>query len=179
MTLAFFPHWPAAARAGARRHSRVALLVLAAAWVVLPGRAAGDPDLEARYREAASRLVCQCSCNEQLTVCAMQNCPSATPMRAEIRKQLAAGTSVDAIVADFVKRMGKQVLSAPTLEGFDLAAWIAPFAMLVLGTVLVGWIVTRMARRPSEPAPSGAPQPAADPADPRIEAELRDFEEDS
>jgi cytochrome c-type biogenesis protein CcmH len=154
--------------------------LLAAAWVVLPARAAGDADLEASYRAAADQLVCQCGgCREQLTVCAMQNCHSATPMRAEIRTQLAAGTSVDAIVADFVKRMGKQVLSAPTTEGFDLAAWIAPFAMLVLGTVVVGWIVVRMARRPHSAPAGAAAAPPADPADPRIEAELRDFEEES
>jgi len=151
-------------------------MALAAVWLVLPGRAAGDADLEGRYRAVAEQLVCQCGCHEQLTVCAMQNCHSATPMRAEIRAQLGAGKEVDAIVADFVQRFGKQVLAAPTMQGFDLAAWVAPFAMLVLGTIVVGWIVVRMARR-EHPAAESAPVEAA--ADPRIEAELRDFEEES
>jgi len=96
-------------------------------------------------------------------------------MREEVRAQLAAGRSVDEIVAGFVERVGKQVLSAPTTKGLDLAAWVAPFALLALGLLLVSWIVVKMARQ-GRPAAVEAPGGASDP---RVDAELRDFEEES
>ena len=130
-------------------------------------------DISKDYRETCDRLMCQCGCNEQLSVCAMQNCSSATPMRAEIRERLLKGESADAIVAGFVARYGKQVLSAPTMEGFDITAWIMPLLIFALGIVVVGWIVVRMAR----PLPAAEQPPAA--VDPRVERELKDFEEES
>ncbi len=117
----------------------------------------------------------QCGgCREQLTVCGMQNCHSATPMRAEIREKLQAGMTVEKIVDGFVARIGKQVLAAPTLKGFDLTAWIMPLVMFALGLIVVSWIVVRMAR-PAAAAEASAPVIV----DPRVERELKDFEEES
>ena len=130
-------------------------------------------DISREYKETCDQLMCQCGCNEQLSVCAMQNCSSATPMRAEIRERLQAGESVEQIVDSFVARMGKKVLSAPTMKGFDITAWIMPFIILCLGLVVVGWIAVKMVR------PGAAPAAATAPVDPRIEKELRDFEEES
>ena len=130
-------------------------------------------DISRGYKESCDRLVCQCGCNEQLSVCAMQNCSSATPMRAEIRDRLSGGESVDKIVQSFVERVGKKVLSAPTMQGFDVAAWIMPFMILCLGLVVVGWIVVKMVH------PSPAVQTAPVALDPRVEKELREFEEES
>ena len=59
-----------------------------ALWVLLAGVLAAalpaqtQPDFGKDYKEACDRLVCQCGCSEQLSVCAMQNCSSAVPMRA-------------------------------------------------------------------------------------------------
>jgi cytochrome c-type biogenesis protein CcmH len=150
------------------------LLALTFGGLIVPISVEAQEDISKDYKEACERLVCQCGCNEQLSVCAMQNCSSATPMRAEIRERLQKGESVDQIVDSFVDRMGKQVLSAPTMKGFDITAWIMPFAILCLGAVLVTWIVIRMAAPRLESAvPAGAAK------DPRIEKELQDFEEES
>ncbi len=139
----------------------------------LSALAQAPKDISKDYKEACDRLVCQCGCNEQLSVCAMQNCSSATPMRAEIRERLQAGESVEQIVDSFVARIGKKVLSAPTMKGFDITAWIMPFIILCLGLVVVSWIVVKMVR------PSPVPATASAPIDPRIEKELHDFEEES
>jgi len=152
---------------------KVSLALAGVLCLTLPARTEQARNLEAEYRTACDRLVCQCGCNEQLSVCAMQNCHSATPMRAEIREKLQAGMSVDQIVDAFVARIGKKVLSAPTFAGFDLTAWIMPFLILCLGAAVLGWIVVRMAR--SRPVPVEGP---AD-LDPRVEKELREFEEES
>jgi cytochrome c-type biogenesis protein CcmH/NrfF len=143
--------------------------------LLVPLRADAQKDISRDYRTACERLVCQCGCNEQLTVCAMQNCSSATPMRAEIRERLLKGEGVEEIVDSFVARIGKQVLSAPTMKGFDITAWIMPFLILCLGLVVVCWIAARMARPAAKAAVAGAPSAV----DPRVERELQDFEEES
>lgn len=135
--------------------------------------AQGPKDISKDYKEACDRLVCQCGCSEQLSVCAMQNCSSATPMRAEIRERLSNGEAVEKIVDSFVARVGKKVLSAPTMQGFDVTAWIMPFMILCLGLVVVGWIAVRMVR------PSPAPEFPASAIDPRVDRELKDFEEET
>ena len=132
------------------------------------------PDMSREYKEACDRLVCQCGCNEQLSVCAMQNCSSATPMRAEIRERLQKGGTVDQIVDSFVARYGKKVLSAPTTKGFDLSAWIVPFAILCLGLVVVVWVALRMVRPAAD-----AIEPTPLVVDSRVEEELREFEKES
>ena len=143
----------------------------------LRGESDVPKEISRQYREACDNLICQCGCNEQLSVCAMQNCSSATPMRAEIRERLLKGDSVQQIVDSFVARMGRQVLSAPTTKGFDLTAWIAPFFMLCLGAVVVGWIVVKLVRPPAE---TGLDAPAPpDAVNTRIDRELRDFEQES
>jgi cytochrome c-type biogenesis protein CcmH len=156
-----------------KRKAGILLQILIILTAVVPA-APETADLERQYREAAAQLVCQCGCHEQLTVCAMQNCPSATPMRAEIREKLQAGIAVEKIVDGLVARIGKQALAAPTLKGFDLTAWIMPFAVFALGLMVVSWIVVRMAR------PASAAEPSAPViVDPRVEKELKDFEEES
>lgn len=152
---------------------RTACLTVLLVLLALPIAALAQRDISVDYKAGCERLVCQCGCNEQLSVCAMQNCSSATPMRAEIRERLLKGESVDAIVNSFVARYGKQVLSAPTMKGFDITAWIMPFLIFGLGIVVVGWIVVRMVR----PAPAGAETPVL--IDPRVEQELNDFEQES
>ena len=154
----------------------VLAVMMAGVMAGCAGVASPAQDLEAQYREAAEQLICQCGgCTEQLSVCAMQNCHSATPMRAEIREKLAQGVPIPEIVASFVKTFGKQVLSAPTMEGFDLTAWVMPFVMLVLGLVLVSWIVVKM----RGPSVGVAPQPVESSFDARVEQELQEFEEES
>jgi len=141
--------------------------------IALPLAAQTQRDISKDYQAACDRLICQCGCNEQLSVCAMQNCSSAVPMRAEIRERLLNGESVDAIVDSFVARYGKQVLSAPTMKGFDIAAWVMPFLIFCLGIIVVGWIVARMVR----PLPADVQPPGV--VDPRVERELKEFEEES
>lgn len=154
--------------------NKIVVLLLLSAAVAVTLAAQTPRDITKDYKDACDRLVCQCGCNEQLSVCAMQNCGSAVPMRAEIHERLLKGESVDAIVDSFVARYGKKVLSAPTMKGFDLTAWIMPFVILCLGTVLVGWIVVHMVR----PAAPAAPESPAS-IDPRVDREFDDFEEES
>src|SRR5437867_1657648 len=157
------------------RKSRVDIFLLVLFAISEPLPAPERADLDAKYKEAAGQLICQCGCHEQLTICGMQNCHSATPMRAEIREKLDAGMTADSIVESFVAKMGKQVRAAPTFKGFELTAWVMPFVILGLGLLVVTWVVVKMSRA-SRTAPAAAEVQAVDP---RIEEELRRFEEES
>jgi cytochrome c-type biogenesis protein CcmH len=61
-------------------------------------------------------------------------------MRNELSDAIAAGKSDKEILAWFSAKYGATVLAAPTGHGFDLVAWIAPFAVFaaaLLGTILL------------------------------------------
>jgi cytochrome c-type biogenesis protein CcmH/NrfF len=154
------------------RKIAISILLLGVLAIRLAGQ--GEKDISREYKDACDRLICQCGCEEQLSVCAMQNCGSATPMRAEIRERLAKGETVSAIVDSFVARYGKKVLSAPTMQGFDFTAWIMPLVLFCLGSILVIWVVLRMVR---PVAAGGTAELHA--VDPRVDQELKDFEEES
>lgn len=88
-------------------------------------------------RKVSEKFVCQCGCNYQLSACGMVNCGSATPLREEIGSLLRQGKNEEQVVSALVGRYGKVILSAPTNQGLDLAAWILPFVMLFAGLIFV------------------------------------------
>lgn len=112
----------------------------------------GATDAGFRYSNLNHRLMCVCGCNELLGECNHVSCPSSGPELAELRADLAAGTSDQQILASFAAKYGATVLAAPPAHGFDLVAWIAPFAVLlaaILGTVL---LIRRWSVKFEEPA---------------------------
>ncbi|MGH9460171.1 MAG: cytochrome c-type biogenesis protein [Vicinamibacteria bacterium] len=138
--------------------------------------------LETQFREISDALVCQCGCNKMLSICDMQGCHSATPMRAEIREKLTAGETKEMILASFVDRLGLTVLSAPPTSGFHLSAWIMPFVVLVAGAWIAKRVLGSWRRQTVEGEASVSDRERAE-ADAmsveqqaRIERELRDFE---
>jgi cytochrome c-type biogenesis protein CcmH/NrfF len=114
----------------------VALRTLAlAAALLMPIGALGAADLSDQQR-IESRLMCYCGCADlTVRVC---TCGTAAGMRQEIAGRLGRGETVDQVLAAFVARHGEQILAAPTMAGFNLLAWITPFAaILAAGAVLV------------------------------------------
>lgn len=127
------------------------------------------------FREVSESLVCQCGCNMILHVCNHVNCPSATPLRAEIEDLIRDGKQKDEIVAHFVAKHGEVIRSSPSAEGFNLAAWVTPFVMLVLGAVFVGSFLGARRRRAAAAAAVAASSEPNDYAA-RVDAELGEFE---
>jgi cytochrome c-type biogenesis protein CcmH len=85
----------------------------------------------------------------------------------DLKAAIAAGKSDREIKDLFVAKYGAVVLAAPSGEGFNLVAWIAPFAVFgaaLLGTVL---LVRRWASRPEgRTQAAGGPEMASlDPAE--------------
>ena len=127
-----------------------ALFIAAVLWVLPLAAAAVDPPT---FQELEESLTCQCGCGLTVHSCNHLQCPSALPLRQEIREQMAAGNSKQAILTHFADKYGEKILSSPTATGFNLAAWIMPFAALLLGGVVVAVTLVRWRR--------GRPQVAA------------------
>jgi cytochrome c-type biogenesis protein CcmH len=122
-----------------------------------------DPALATRFNEISDRLMCQCGCQMILRVCNHVNCPSATPLRQSIEKQLVEGKDDDTIVASFVTEYGQVVLSSPPVTGFNLAAWVMPGFGLLIGLFIVFMFASRWATRRRVAMAASAP----------IDAEIR------
>jgi cytochrome c-type biogenesis protein CcmH/NrfF len=108
----------------------------------------GATDASSRYNNLNHRLMCTCGCAQILGECNHVGCPNSSGELDELRTGIAAGTSDKDILDSFVGKYGAIVLAAPTTHGFDLVAWIAPFAVFaaaLLGTILLvrRWSVGR------------------------------------
>jgi len=100
----------------------------------------GASDAGSRYNDLNHKLMCTCGCAEILGECNHVGCTSSTAELSELRAAINAGQTDQEIFAAFQAKYGAVVLAAPTTKGFDLVAWIAPFAVFaaaLLGTVLL------------------------------------------
>jgi cytochrome c-type biogenesis protein CcmH/NrfF len=100
----------------------------------------GATDASSRNNDLSHRLMCTCGCAQILGECNHVGCPNSSGELAELRTGIAAGNTDQEILNSFVGKYGAVVLAAPTTHGFDLVAWIAPFAVFaaaLLGTILL------------------------------------------
>jgi cytochrome c-type biogenesis protein CcmH len=131
------------------------VLVLVMALAAGPA-AAQQPALHVNEREVyevAAQL--RCVVCQNLSVA---DSPSemASQMRGVVRERLAAGQTPEQVMQYFVDKYGEWILLSPRRRGFTLLLWIAPFAAVAVGLVLVAVLLrrwTRRARRRDVPAP--------------------------
>jgi len=100
----------------------------------------GASDAGSRFTDLGHRLMCTCGCSQMLGECNHVGCPESDRMRGELRDDIAASMGDQEILNAFAAKYGVTVLAAPTTHGFNLVAWIAPFAVLaagLLGTFLL------------------------------------------
>jgi len=127
------------------------------------------------YRNTCAALMCQCGgCSATIYTCAMEHCHSAEPIREEIAERIQKGESAESIVKAFEERYGLAILSAPPTSGFHLTAWIAPFAVLLVGFFFTRHVLRSWKQRtiPQDPTPI---TPITEAQRTRIEKELRDI----
>ena len=99
----------------------------------------GATDAGSRFNDLGHRLMCTCGCAQLLGECNHVGCPESGRERDELKASIAAGKSDKEIMDWFAAKYGATMLAAPTTEGFNLVAWIAPFA--VFGAALLGTIL--------------------------------------
>ena len=71
-------------------------------------------------------------------------------MREKIAGMITDGQDKGSIVAYFVDQYGEKVLSTPTKQGFNLVAWIGPFAAVLIGGTGLFFLLRAWSRRGRE-----------------------------
>ena len=66
---------------------------------------------------------------------------------------IAGGQNDSLILQSFVQRYGAIVLAAPTTQGFDLLAWIMPFAVAAAALIATIFLVRHWAKTQRQLAP--------------------------
>ena len=133
------------------RRWRIPALAVLLWW---PAAALAAPVNEETVQAIASGL--RCVVCQNLSV---GDSPSETAnqMRGIIRQRLADGETPEQVVAYFVDKYGLWILLAPPRRGFNLLVWIAPFAGLAVGLLVVGAVILRAVRRRARLAPASPP----------------------
>jgi len=98
-------------------------------------------DSDARFNRLGHQLMCMCGCNQVLLECNHVGCTYSDRMRNELTAGLERGDSDSLVLQSFVQKYGNTVLAAPTDKGFNVVAWIMPFAVFVLAAGLTVWLV--------------------------------------
>ncbi|MBL7996332.1 cytochrome c-type biogenesis protein CcmH [bacterium] len=136
------------------------------------------------FSEISEELMCQCGCNLVLGQCGHVNCPSAVPMREKIEEMILAQKTRTEIMDYFLNEytfrgkgpFGKVILSQPGTTGFDLMAWVLPFILFALFSVVLFVVVKRATRVNTTSAKNDStPMPSSD-VDRRIEEDLKKLE---
>lgn len=91
--------------------------------------------------DVAREFICNCGCNKMLPACDMQ---CGKDFKKIIGQKIDADWNRKKIVDYMIKNYNEQILAAPTKKGFNLVAWILPFAVLGLAgagvaMVIVAW----------------------------------------
>jgi cytochrome c-type biogenesis protein CcmH len=152
------------------RIGRLAQAVLVASVVCF---SLGATDSTARFNQLGGKLMCTCGCAQSLMGCDHVGCPNRGGEMDQLRSGIASGQSDQMILDGFVERWGTTVLAAPTMKGFDLVAWIMPFA--VAGLALLGtiFLVRHWAKQQPKLAPAGPMSPARAKAEEEMRERIR------
>src|SRR3954468_4227850 len=126
--------------------------------VRLPPKPGTRVVVSADERDAVEhRIRCQCGCTLDVYTCRTTDfsCQVSPSMHRDVMGLVSGGYSAQEIIEAFVGVYGERVLMAPSTSGFNLLGWVAPFAALGGGAILVTALL-RTWRRPT--AATNAPR---------------------
>ena len=106
-----------------------------------------DTQTEQRIRHLSEKLRCLVCQNQSL---ADSNAELAQDLRQQLREQVAAGRSDDAILDYLVQRYGDFVLYEPPFKATTLLLWIGPFALFAAAVLVLLATLRRRRRAPEE-----------------------------
>ncbi len=108
----------------------ITLLLAGTVHAIDPSEELADPELQALYEDITKEVRCLVCQNQTI---ADSTAPLAADLRREIRRMIEAGQS-EADIKDFlVERYGDFVLYTPRFKSWNIALWLAPAALLLLG----------------------------------------------
>lgn len=112
----------------------VVLATLPAAFAVQPDEVLSDPALEARARELSAELRCLVCQNQSIDD---SDAPLARDLRVLIRERLVQGETNTQVIDYLVSRYGEFVLLKPRLNARTILLWGGPFAILLIGSLVI------------------------------------------
>ena len=127
-----------------------ALSLLAALVLAAPASAAVS------FTDVEDEVMCTV-CGTPLNL-APQDAPFAQRERAYIRRLIAQGESKEQIKDALAKQYGDEVLALPKNEGFNLAAYLVPIAVILAAAALIVFAVTRRRRPRRSGSAAAAPE---------------------
>jgi cytochrome c-type biogenesis protein CcmH/NrfF len=142
----------------------------AAALIALALALAGAAEPRTTLPDVEDEVMCV-ECGTALNV---SQAPVADQEREFIRDRIAEGMTKEEIKAALVEEYGPDVLAEPGDDGFDLAAWVVPGALVALAAGGVILLAGRWRRTPESAAAAGPELDAADAR--RLDAELTAFD---
>ena len=132
------------------------------------------PPVTARDNDAAiqaieKQLKCTCGCNQDVYTCRTTdfNCTTSPAMHQRVLQLADRGKTAQAIIDQFVRENGVQILMAPPKRGFNLAGYFLPSALILAAAAVLVLALRRWAR-----AAAATPAPPAPPATPASPAAL-------
>lgn len=127
-----------------RRLAVLLFLVLPVAlFAVEPDEILQDPVLEQRAREISKELRCVVCQNQDID---SSNAGVARDLRILVRERLVEGDSDNEVIDYVHARYGDYVLMRPPFNVSTAALWLAPL-ILVLASLLIGWVVLSASRK--------------------------------
>jgi cytochrome c-type biogenesis protein CcmH len=124
------------------------MMASSAVYAVQPDEIMSDPAMETRARDLSRELRCMVCQNQSIDD---SEAPLARDLRLLVRERLKAGDSDGQVVDFMVARYGEFVLLKPRLSWHTAILWGAPLAVLVAGSLMIGFAVRRQV--------AGAPLP--------------------
>lgn len=126
-------------------------------------------------------LMCKCDdkCGKVIINC---TCDTANQTRKDFQQHLDSGMTVEQIIKMHVDKYGETVLSAPSKNGFNLTAWITPFAAILGGgfgirRLLKSWMKNKKSHEDTASDSVGEPSsPTAPKYARRLQDELDNLE---
>ncbi len=134
---------------------------------------------EVTLGEIKKSLTCLCECNMTVEACqGAMACDSAENLTQEAKRLIDRNMGQKEVLASFVTRYGERILAAPSKRGFNLTAWILPFAAITVTGFGIISALRKWVRSPEEESERSGIN-AVDAADLEYEEELeevlRDF----
>jgi cytochrome c-type biogenesis protein CcmH len=132
-----------------------------------------DPGIQALEK----RLRCTCGCGLDVYTCRTTDftCTTSPAMHQQVLALLDRGLTEEQVIQAFVEEYGESVLMAPPKEGFNLAAYFVPGALIIAASAVL-FVVLRRWTRNAAPAPMAAGTTDATPEElARLQRELDGF----
>jgi cytochrome c-type biogenesis protein CcmH len=100
-------------------------------------------------------------------------CGTAEQIKADIQNMINKGMTEKEIIDSYVAQYGQTVLAAPPRSGFNLTAWILPFAAFAFGGFLLFKFLRRNQQQVSAQESAPVVPPPAAPEDESYREQLR------